>query len=90
MVYTTKYGQKVIWFGDLEADFMEKIKANVNIPKVDIVFAPHHGRKTGALPKDWLVKLNPKIIIIGEGPSEDLNYYNDYKTITQNSAGNIT
>ena len=44
----------------------------------------------GKIPEDVLRKLNPKIIVIGEAPSEDLNYYNNYNTITQNSAGDIT
>ncbi len=29
------------------------------------------------------------MIIIGEAPSKDLNYYQGYETITQNSAGDI-
>ncbi len=32
----------------------------------------------------------PKIIVVGEAPSEYLNYYQNYNTITQNSAGHIT
>lgn len=34
--------------------------------------------------------MSPKIIVIGEAPSRHLNYYDGYKTITQNSAGDIT
>ena len=64
--------------GDLETDFMENI------------FAPHHGRDSGKVPKDWLDDMNPKIIVIGEAPSMNLNYYDGFNTITQNSAGNIT
>jgi hypothetical protein len=30
------------------------------------------------------------LTIVGEAPSEDLHYYPDYNTITQNSAGDIT
>ena len=30
-----------------------------------------------------------KIIVVGEAPSENLNYYNNYNTITQNSAKDI-
>ena len=33
--------------------------------------------------------LKPQIIVIGEAPSEYLDYYNGYNTITQNSAGDI-
>jgi hypothetical protein len=34
--------------------------------------------------------MNPKLIIIGEAPCEQLNYYEGYNTITQNSAGDVT
>ena len=37
----------------------------------------------------WLDEMDPKIIIIGEAPSGNLNYYQGYDTITQNSAGDI-
>ena len=33
--------------------------------------------------------MSPDIIVIGEAPSKDLNYYQGYNTITQNSAGDI-
>ncbi len=54
------------------------------------MFAPHHGRDSGKVPTDILDKLDPKIIVIGEAPSEYLNYYNGYNTLTQNSTGSIT
>jgi hypothetical protein len=54
-----------------------------------ILFAPHHGRDSGKVPEGWLESINPQIVIIGEAPSEDLNYYYGYNTITQNSAGDI-
>ena len=79
-----------MWMGDMESDFQQKIKDSINWPKVDILFAPHHGRDSGKIPEEILNKINPKIIIIGEAPSKDLNYYNKYNTITQNSAGDIT
>lgn len=41
------------------------------------------------MPAEVLQKLNPKIVIIGEAPSVNLNYYQGYDTITQNSAGDI-
>ena len=80
---------KALWMGDLETDFMKNIEDSVSLEPVDILFAPHHGRQSGTVPKSWLKKLNPQIIVIGEAPSENLNYYRDYKTITQNSAGDI-
>lgn len=83
-------GATMLWMGDLEADFMEKIKDEITMDTADILFAPHHGRDSGKVPADWLKEMNPKIVIIGEAPSEDLNYYEGYNTITQNSAGDIT
>ena len=88
--YSLKDGANVLWFGDLEKDFMESIKDDLNIEKADIIFAPHHGRSSGNIPKVILDKIDPKLIVIGEAPSENLNYYSGYNTLTQNSAGDIT
>ena len=88
--YSLKNGANVLWFGDLEKDFMESIKDDLNIEKADIIFAPHHGRSSGKIPKVILDKIDPKLIVIGEAPSENLNYYSGYNTLTQNSAGDIT
>lgn len=89
--YSLSNGATVLWMGDLETDFMEKIKNEITWPEnISIIFAPHHGRDTGKIPEDILKKINPKIIVIGEAPSEHLNYYDGYNTITQNSAGHIT
>jgi len=80
----------VLWMGDLETDFMENINKAITLEPADILFAPHHGRGTGKVPKDWLDDISPKLVIIGEAPSKDLNYYAGYNTITQNTAGDIT
>ena len=82
-------GVAVLWMGDLETDFMEAVENALDLPRVDILFAPHHGRDSGKIPESMLTKMSPKIIVIGEAPSEHLNYYVGYNTITQNSAGNI-
>lgn len=87
--YSLQNGATVLWFGDLENDFMEKIKDEIELPKADIIFAPHHGRSSGKIPKEWLDAIEPKIIVIGETPSEKINYLSGYNTITQNSAGDI-
>lgn len=89
ITYSLNSGVDMAWFGDLEADFMEKIKDDVSWPDVDILFAPHHGRDSGKIPKSILEEMDPKIVVIGEAPSKNLNYYWDYNTITQNSAGSI-
>ena len=87
--YSLQGGVTDMWMGDMEHDFLEKIKAKIDWPKIDILFAPHHGRASGKVSQDVLKKLNPQIIIIGEAPSQYLNYYQGYNTITQNSAGDI-
>ena len=87
--YRLQDGATVIWMGDLETDFMEEIIDEVELPRVDILFAPHHGRKSGHVPAKWLKAMNPKVIVVGEAPSEELDYYSGYDTITQNLAGDI-
>lgn len=90
VIYSVDDGVTMMWMGDLESDFMDEIKDEITLPEVDILFAPHHGRDSGKIPEDWLNDINPKIVIIGEAPSEHLNYYSGYNTVTQNSAGDIT
>ena len=76
--------------GDLESEFMEAIEDDVSMPGgVDLLFAPHHGRKSGRVPSTWLGTMDPAIIIVGEAPAKDLEYYDGYDTITQNTAGDI-
>jgi beta-lactamase superfamily II metal-dependent hydrolase len=87
--YSLENGARVLWFGDLENSFMESILNEIVLPEADIIFAPHHGRKSGKIPNKWLNQINPKIVIIGEAPSDSINYYSGYNTITQNSAGDI-
>ena len=87
--YSVNEGVVAMWMGDLEHDFLEKIKLKIEWPKVDILFAPHHGRASGRVSNDVLKKLDPQIIVIGEAPSKYLNYYPDYNTLKQNSAGDI-
>ena len=88
--YALEGGASVMWLGDLETEFMEKITDHIVLEKTTIVFASHQGRDSGKIPDSWLEKLDPQIIVIGEAPSRHLNYYTGYKTITQNRAGDIT
>ncbi len=88
--YTAVNGAKLLWFGDLENSFMEEIGYRLDIGKADIIFAPHHGRESGKIPKYILDKISPKIIVLGEAPSKNLDYYGKYNTLTQNTAGDIT
>lgn len=79
----------VTWMGDLETDFMESISTDFSPEHSHILFAPHHGRKSGRVPANWLESIDPTIIVVGEAPSSHLSYYDGYNTITQNSAGDI-
>lgn len=89
--YSLKDSASFIWMGDLENDFMIKIVDEITLPSIDILLAPHHGRKSGKVPKKWLEQMTPEIIVMGEAPSENLDYaaYDNYNKITQNSAGDI-
>lgn len=87
--YSLENGVTTLWFGDMESDFLEKVKNEINFPNAHVIFAPHHGRNSGKIPKDILDKIKPKLIIIGEAKSDFLNYYEGFNTITQNTAGNI-
>ncbi|VIO79221.1 ComEC/Rec2 family competence protein [Bradyrhizobium ivorense] len=87
--YAMNGGASFLWLGDLETEFMESITDSIKLEKTTVVFAAHHGRKSGKIPDSWLEKLDPQIIVIGEAPSRHLHYYTGYKKITQNHAGDI-
>ena len=89
--YSLSNGASVLWMGDLENNFMEKIKDEVSFRKTNILFLPHHGRKSGKLPMDWIDQINPDVIIKGEANSKDSDYVSnpDRNKIHQNSAKDI-
>jgi beta-lactamase superfamily II metal-dependent hydrolase len=87
--YSLEDGVVALWMGDLGSEFLEAVQDELDVPKVDVLFAPHHGRDSGKVPASLLEKMSPRLIIIGEAPSEHLHYYPGYHTITQNSAGDI-
>lgn len=88
--YKLNDGVSAMWLGDLETQFMEDILDDIELQKTDIVFAAHHGRKSGKIPDSWLDVLEPEIVVIGEAPSRDLEYYTGYNTLTQNKCGDIS
>jgi beta-lactamase superfamily II metal-dependent hydrolase len=87
--YSLNDGVSAMWLGDLETEFMEDILEDIELKKTDIVFASHHGRKSGKIPDSWLEILQPEVVVIGEAPSRDLDYYTGYNKITQNKCGDI-
>ena len=88
--YSLNNGITALWFGDMEKNFLDKIYTKIKWPDhTDVLFAPHHGRDSGKIPENILKQINPSLIIIGEADSTYLNYYKNWNTITQNSAGDI-
>ena len=90
--YILDGGVRAIWMGDLETEFMEKILDKVSLPKTNLLFAPHHGRKSGKIPSEWIKAMDPDIIIMGEANSNDSDYasYPNHNKIRQNSAKELT
>lgn len=89
--YSLKNGASALWMGDLEHEFMEKVKDDVSFEKTNILFMPHHGRKSGRLPKEWIDQIDPDVLIKGEANSKDSDYVSnpDRNKIHQNGAGDI-
>ena len=81
VTYSRARGADFVWMGDLETDFMEGISGVFTPTSAHTLFAPHHGRKSGRVPKKWLAAIDPTIIVVGEAPSSDLTYYDGYDTI---------
>lgn len=88
--YSLNNGVSVIWMGDLETPFMDSITRDIDIEQTDILIAPHHGRKSGKVSQKFLDEIKPKVVIVGEASSDDIDYYAGYNTITQNRAQDIT
>jgi hypothetical protein len=86
--YSLEDGVTMIWLGDLETDHMKTIENEIALPKVDIVFAAHHGR--ARMPSKWMAQMDPALVVLGEAPPEHLEYYSDRDHIRQNATGDIT
>jgi beta-lactamase superfamily II metal-dependent hydrolase len=89
--YSLQGGASALWMGDLEQPFMEKIQDEIVLPKTNILFMPHHGRKSGKLPQKWIDQIDPDVIIKGEAHSKNSDYVSnpDRNKIHQNSAKDI-
>lgn len=94
LLFTTNYGKKVLLAGDSDEAAWDSIMENYsnNLQDIDVLIAPHHGRKTGGC-SDYLYWLNPKITLFGNAKSKYLDYSSwnnrNLKHITNNQAGNI-
>lgn len=95
ILYSAVNGAKFLWMGDLETSMQEEFFKQHKgiIGRVNVLFAPHHGRESGQVPAGFLKELNPDIVVVGNAPSENLEtsygYYGNERTITQNSAKDI-
>ena len=89
--YSIDGGAKYMWMGDLETEMQQAYydECSANIPRVNILFQPHHGRKSASVPENLLNALDPQLIIIGNAPYEYIDYGDSRMTITQNTAGDI-
>lgn len=95
LLYKNK-NKKILFTGDSEEKSWDILMSNKELRKkiqnIDVLIAPHHGRKSGGN-DDFLDLLNPKLTLFGNAKSKDLNYYDwDCRKlfhITNNQAGNI-
>ena len=87
-------GRKIIFGGDSHDKTWDKILDKDSIYRkyiedIDILIAPHHGRKSGRK-YDFLDVLKPKLTLIGNAGSEHLAYsawnYRELNFITNNQA----
>ena len=90
ILYRTN-NRKIVFAGDSAEKTWDYILENhkEDVTDVDILFAPHHGRKTGGN-SEYLDVLNPKLTLFGNAKSEYLDYdaWNNRKLdhITNNQA----
>lgn len=75
LLYRTGNGKKIIFAGDSAEKTWNYILQNYeeDVTDVDILVAPHHGRKTGGNDV-YLDVLNPKLTLFGNAKSQYLNY----------------
>jgi len=94
ILYKTGNNKKIIFAGDSAKKTWDYILKNYkeDVRDIDILIAPHHGRKTGGNNK-YLDVLKPKLTLFGNAKSEYLDYpsWNNRKLdyITNNQANCI-
>lgn len=75
ILYRTGNNKKIIFAGDSAEKTWNYILENheEDVKDVDVLIAPHHGRKTGGN-DEYLDILNPKLTLFGNAKSEYLDY----------------
>ena len=99
VIFHQVFDRKILYCGDSGNKAWQKIINDTNllnkIRDIDILLAPHHGRKTGGDDSNqYLNKLNPKLAILGNTEnSQHKNYSAFYNRgipiLTNNEAGDI-
>lgn len=93
ILYKTN-NKKIILAGDSEQKIWDYILENYQkeVENVDLLIAPHHGRKSGGN-DEFLDVLKPKLTLFGNANSDDLDYNSwnnrNLKKITNNEANCI-
>lgn len=75
ILYRTGNGKKIVFAGDSAEKTWNYILENYkeDVTDIDILVAPHHGRKTGGN-DEYLDILNPKLTLFGNAKSQYLDY----------------
>lgn len=75
VILLKEHGKKILFAGDSEEKAWDSIleKYEDDVTDIDILFAPHHGRKTGGN-DEYLDILNPKLTLFGNAKSKHLDY----------------
>lgn len=68
-------GKKIVFAGDSGSEAWDYIldQYEDDVRDIDLLIAPHHGRKTGGN-DDYLDVLNPKLTLLGNAKSKHLDY----------------
>ena len=92
------FGRKILYCGDSGDLAWKHIMDNVSLlgdlRDIDILVAPHHGRKSGGDSNNtYIDKLNPKLVLFGNAESSSKNYgvfsRRGIPILTNNEAGDI-
>lgn len=75
ILYRTGNGKKIVFAGDSAEKTWDYILENhkEDVENIDLLIAPHHGRKTGGN-EDYLDVLKPKLTLFGNAKSEYMDY----------------
>lgn len=94
LLWVMNNGRKVVFAGDSGEVVWDSIieKYSCWLSNIDVLIAPHHGRKTGGN-DNYLDVLKPKLTLFGNANSEHLDYDSFSRRklchITNNQAGNV-